>query len=664
MAKTLQDWQEQIALAKELGDEDAELEAREAIFKLSQKPQEGQIPVDDIGAAQSLLIGMGKGFSDVGRGIGLVDPETEDEKRAFEALQSERPITSNTGEILGQALPFIPAALTAEATVPALAAKSGLGASATQAARIAAQGAVGATEGGIISRGKGNDVLEGAGIGGLVAAGIEAVSPRVGRAIGAVFRRLTGKQPKGALVTVDGKPTEELQKVLDSFGITFDDFTNEGAELLKKFVPESPEQVARKTFLESQGLKPTRAQVTRDASDFQLQQETAKTSGRVRNALESQEAFLSSRFDNAILDAQSFADNPSSVINAVVDKATALDNRISNLYRAAREMAPEEKNIKLASLVGELRNKASSNQATNGAVKAVVGDLQSRGILDKNLKVKGRIDVQTAEEVRKFMNSLYDPQNGFRNSVLRDLKDTLDKDVFTASGQDLFKQARAAKTGFEKGLERAGVSKFDSRKTNLVRDILENKVNPDDLVNQVVRSKKYRAADLKQLKNYIAEESPEALESLRSDTLQSIKDKAFVGPEDAAGNKALSRAALESELKKIGPQKMDVLFTPSENKFLKDMLQVSKLREPVRGTALGRGPSAQAIARIEKTIRDIPLVGSIVDFIDIDASGRTVLKAKPKAVKRIASDLETQGSVAAGTALVPSAIAAEDKREK
>ena len=54
------------------------------------------------------------------------------------------------------------------------------------------------------------------------------------------------------------------------------------------------------SFLQDQGIVPTRAQVTGDATQFQAQQELAKTSGKVRRALEGQEAVLASRFENAV----------------------------------------------------------------------------------------------------------------------------------------------------------------------------------------------------------------------------------------------------------------------------------------------------------------------------------------------------------------------------
>jgi len=248
------------------------------------------------------------------------------------------------------------------------------------------------------------------------------------------------------------------------------------------------------------------------------------------------------------------------------------------------------------------------------------------------------------------MNELFDPQNGFRNSKLRELKDALDDDVFKAAGKDVFQAGRKAKSDFEKGLARAKISKFDSRKANLVRDVLENKISPDTFTNDVVFSKKWRADDIKQLKDYVGtdEIGRAAFDDLRAETMDAIKTRSFFGPEDAQGNQALSRDKLQKALQSIGTPKLKVLFTTEENKFLRDMLQVAKLREPVRGTALGKGPSAQAIGALEEKLNALPLIGRLISAIAVDAQGRAVLRAAPDIIEQALPRLPAGPSVAAG----------------
>ena len=249
----------------------------------------------ETGFLEALGVSVGGGLINVARGAGL-GPEfgvtepipSEIEKEAIGALRAERPITTAVGEAVGETLPFI-------------AAGGPIGALESQVARTIGTGLLAGTEGGLIQAGRGEDVLKGAAIGSTIGLGAEILFPVLGRIGGKLIRRLTGKEPKGSLIAPDGQPTQELAEALDSAGMTFDDLTEDAVSVIQqqggKF---DPEQLARKEFLESQGLQPTRAQVTREAADFQAQQEVVKTSGRARTAVENQEAVLTSRFNDAV----------------------------------------------------------------------------------------------------------------------------------------------------------------------------------------------------------------------------------------------------------------------------------------------------------------------------------------------------------------------------
>lgn len=576
---------------------------------------------------QAAMVGAGRGLASIGRGLGLVEKPSEIEQSAIEALRSESPIATGAGEILGQAAPFI---------VPGMGA-AGL---AGTAARVGATAGLGALEGGIIARGEGGDIGEqllSAGIGGTVAGALELALPVVGRIGGKIVRRVLGKAPKGAVIDSAGRPSQELLDALAESGQTFDDVVREAQSELSGKVVE-PRQAARKAFFESQGLKPTKAQISRNAADFQAQQEAAKTSSRVRDALEKQEAYLTSRFDNAVLETGGQASSPTStVFDSLTEKATRLDQEIGDLYSAAREVIPKTEAVPMSGTASRLKQLMESDRRAGGNISALIGDMKNKGLIDNDFNITKRATVDTAEEVRKLANELYDPANPFGNMLLRQVKDAVDDDVFKTAGKDFYKQARDAKAAFERDLSRAKISKFDSRKANLVRDVLENKIDPDQLVDKVVFGKSWRDSDLKQLKDYISTEDAgkKAFDDMRAEVMQKIKDMSFIGPVDESGVRALSRDKLQKAISSIGQKKMNVLFTKDEQKFLKDMLEIAKLREPVRGTAMGRGPSAQAIGRLEQKLKDLPVIGSLIDFINVDAQGRAVLKAAPERVKPV-----------------------------
>lgn len=633
--------------------------SRDDLLAEAQRRQRAQsIPTPDvnegIGPLQAGAIAAGRGLTTIGRAIGLADPESEAVAQSFKGLQDRNPISTTIGEVAGESAPFLLPGLGAGALLSKTAA--GLG------ARALTAGGLGALEGGAITRGKGgavSDQFAGAGIGGAAAGALELVLPVIGRIGGKIIRNALGKAPSGAVMDAAGNPSDEFLDALQRSGLTIDDVA-EQARMTLAGEAVDPSQAARKSFLETQGLSPTKAQVTRDAADFQAQQEATKTSGAVRDALEGQEAFLTSRFDNAVLGTGGSAVSPTSGVSDVLtSKATALDTRIGELYKQAKDVSPGRKNVRFQGLTKKLRELAPSDRRTGGNISAVVGDMQAKGILDAEMKLVGKVDVETAEDLRKLTNELFDAKNGFGNAKLRELKDALDDDVFKAAGRDVFKEARKAKFDFEKGLSRAKVSKFDSRKKNIVRDILENSdsVNPEQFTDKVVFGKGWRSTDLQQVKDYITDGTGEAgqkaFNDLRAETLHKIKERSFIGPADGAGQKALSRDKLEKAIQSVGDKKLAVLFSKEERKFLSDMVKVSGLREPVRGTALGRGPSAQAIKKIEEQLKKVPIFGSLVDFVDFDASGRAVLRSNPQRIaeKTINAPIgisQVGGAVAAG----------------
>lgn len=437
------------------------------------------------------------------------------------------------------------------------------------------------------------------------------------------------------------KATDELKVVLQRKGVDPTDASPANIARVEKVVDElTGAQAERIASLEKVGIKnPTKAQKTRNANDFQKQQESAKTQTEVRDALELQESALSQTFDDAVTGTGGKpVTSGSTIVDEVVGRSTKLDTEISNLYKAARERSGDQPNVDLTRFANKVLDNLDSDGATDGLYSAMKGELRRRGVIDAEGKVIGQVDVAAAEEIRKFANAQFDPKGkSFANSEIRNLKNSLDDDVFSSAGKDLFAEARRAKSEFETSLSNAKISKFDKNNRSLVRDILENKIDPDSLVERITSSKSYRASDLRQLKDYLtqSEGGTAAFNDLRAQAMQSIRDKSFFGPEDAQGIQALSRSKLESAISKIGDERLKVLFTAEERTLLNDVLRASKIREPVRGTALGRGPSAQAIDSINRRLDKIPVIGDLVESIQLSRQGKVVLNGSatpPRAV--------------------------------
>jgi hypothetical protein len=543
--------------------------------------------VDSVGPVESAMISAGKTVSDLGRFI-TGEEESPIEKQALSQLREKRPITT----AVGQALPFV---------VPGV----GVANIVSLPTRVLAAGTLAGAEGATIAAGTDKDILKASSIGALIGGGLELAFPIIGRLGGALFRRITGRSPTAPIVSSLGEPSAEFTQALERQNINFSSFVESAG-----VNPQLDDIMqARRVFLEENGLTPLKAQVTGAASDFQNQQELAKVSGRVNTALEVQENVLTGKFNNAITETGGTA-NPSNspAFDFVADKAIDLDAAISNAYKSAREMAGDTKIVKADELIKELRRIAGTDQASNGVASAVRSFIKDKGIITgKKLKTDARFSASVAEALRQDINSLYKSSSDFGKQQLASLKDALDNDVARDVGQDIFTDARAMKAKFEGDLNRAKVNKFDKRNTNLLRNILENKISPETFLDDAVLRKSVRSTDIQQVKDYLLlDENPAGIAAwndLRAEAMQRI---ASVAMPEVAGKAALSRSAMEKIMSRFGDNKLKVLFSPEEMGFLNSMVQISKIREPVRMTQQGKGPSAQAI--LANAMERIPLV--------------------------------------------------------
>lgn len=486
----------------------------------------------------------------------------------------------------------------------------------------------------IMERGIGavaGDELAEAGAPPALSAAVEAIPTAIAAVLGlAGAKKLAPNQIQVA---------DDLSRTLKQRGIDVNDNSPQNITRINREVENlSGEQRARVDTLRDVGIEnPTRAQVTRSADDFQRQQEAAKINTPVRNELEAQEGQLSQTFD-AAADATGGRRNTSgsTVYDEVVGRSEALDSKISDLYKQARAQSDGGSGVDLSRFANRVIDNLDSDGATDGLYSAIRGELRRRGVVDKDNNVIRGTTVDDAEAIRQFINKQFDPKNRtFANSEIRNLKNSLDDDVFASTGKDVFLEARKAKAEFEQQLSAAKISKFDKNNRSLLRDILENKINPEKLVDSMTTSTKYRATDLKQVRDYLnqTETGKAAWNDLRTQVMQNLKDRSFNGPEDANGIAALSRDKLEKALDKIGKARRDILFTAEENMLLNKLLAAAKVREPVRGTALGKGPSAQALTGINAQLKKYPAVKNIVESIERNREGQVILNGTVEAPK-------------------------------
>ena len=213
-------------------------ERREQLLS-AMSPEQREL-IESISPLEAFAIGLGKGVTDIGRGLGFIDQATSDEVAAFERLSQVERVATPPGEVLGQAAPFLPLGVGA-AAIP------------STAARVGATAGLGAAEGGIIARGTGQDVgtqILSAGIGGTIAGALELGLPVIGRAGSQIIRRVTGSSPSAPVINAAGEPSEELIESLTREGMTFDELVQSASRDLA----EGAEDAVRATTVSNRAI--------------------------------------------------------------------------------------------------------------------------------------------------------------------------------------------------------------------------------------------------------------------------------------------------------------------------------------------------------------------------------------------------------------------------
>lgn len=447
----------------------------------------------------------------------------------------------------------------------------------------------------------------------MTTAAFGAAAPAIGAVASKVIRRMIpGKSIK--VLNDDGTLTDDALRAIDDAGADRSVLNQQIVRELQKEGVLTPEQARQFNLFRSQGVNPTRANLTQTADDWQFQQEGIKRSGPLREAVDAQDAALIGSMDDIAQRTKGAATDRygagEEVYSAITRRALDEDAVIGSLYNQARQAAGPEQVVRFARTADKLKEVAGRDELTGGMVKAVKSELQRRGLIDKQWRPSGRTDVRTAEEIRQTINSFYDGASPQGRMVLKQLKDALDDDVMTAAGRDLFLQARKARTEFSANIGRARGNKFDMNTKSLVEDVLANKISPDVMFDRVMVGRQYGARDLEMLRNYLVNGTPEqvaqgqqALNTLRRQTVEYLLESATKHGGRAEGGAAtFSANKFRQALDRIGDRRLAVLFDADEMKELMAIKQISDARIPLTGTQQGEGPTAQAVKSAAKEI--------------------------------------------------------------
>lgn len=540
----------------------------------------------EMGVGESFLTGMGQGFTTIGRGVGLIEPAGEIEKEAVSALHAASPIAAGAGEIIGEAAPFVPLAM----------ATGGIG---SLTGRAIGTGAVSAAEGGIIQAGKGEDVLEGAAIGGGVGLLAEIVVPVIGRLGGKVVRGVTGKAPKGALVDAAGKPTQELSEALSAAGMTFEDLAEDAQVLLSKQQTGTvPGQAATAAMAAEEGIPLTKGEITKGYQQQAVEQrllESAEDTAAEplrQYKLKQSESIKENLRSNFSMDVDT-EETGQLIQDALTGRKKLLRTQKNELYEAATESAKDIGGVPIftdnlqdaipdADMLEDLAITApQAMQSLDGIMTKYGLKEPTQAMVDAGFEPTP-LTIQNFERFRKTLNAIKrGDQTGAAGVGIDPIINALDDELMEVDN-------------IIGGLSRQGQSQDQLEQIADIRDTLKSarkttrelktEFSPKSIIGRVVDVKKdgvtpvteaskvynklvANSAPVEEMRRVVkslrksGEKGEQALASLQSATIMDLIDAGF-GTESRkiSGVKTFNPIAFKRRLEKVGQPKLEAMF--------------------------------------------------------------------------------------------------------
>lgn len=629
-------------------------------------------------SAAALAQGTAKGLGDVGRGFGLLEQLSPAEKANFEALAKQYP-EANVGEILGQVAPWlVPGAAAARiASLPL---------------RMMATGAVGGSEGYVVTKGQGGTDAEAAA---MAATGFalgnvaEGLAPIINRGVGAVGRALgLGTKP---LVDKAGLPTPEFKAALDKAGISFDDIPKTAQADAQKLSPgANPEQAARLTRFRSEGIEPTTGQITQDFSQQASEARLASmATGPDGEPLRQRLLDQSQQFENRVTDLVGKLgvtdDAGTTIKEALAGRKKLLRKEKNELYAQVAKTAPEVAN---APILTDSIIEAIPDKATYRRIKRLAGTQvealdellvefglnKSDEAVEAFTKSGGEIMPLTLgnfEDFRQAVNLIErDSQSNAIKVLTGPIKAALDEEASLID--DAVKNSGLSDAGVLDTLtaarQRVRDLKTDFSPQSIVGRLIDVKrdgVTPVIEASQVTRRLVSSTTPIEELNRVVTqlqksgEKGAKALADLQGATVLQALDAALKAPSrKTSGVQTISGNQFAKALDALGEDRLEVIFKGNEDtlKRLQNLRQIALDIEPASAaTPKGSAPVIlDAMKRIGRLPGVAPLVDTVNFIVNAGADDRAVaraLRGKPEMVKNARMIVDTYPGLATALGL-------------
>lgn len=618
----------------------------------------------DTGPLEAFLVGAGRGFYNIGRGLGLAEPADATEQAAYEALQKQRPYATTSGEIVGESAPFV---------IPG----AGAGRIATLAPRAAAMAGIGAAQSGLSARGRGEDLqtqLVSGATGGAIAGGLELALPYIGRAAGALVRRVNGQPPRGALIDAAGRPTAELQDALAKAGVSYDDLAQSAMqELTAARAGTSPEQAARSALFASEQVPSTRGAITQDfgqqAVEARLAEAVADPAAAPFRSLQlRQSEAIKSRLDELVNKLGVPERTGESLKEALEGRKTLLKQQKSALYKQA---ATQAENLgvlpivpdNIAAAIPDARTVRRISKIAPGQASALDDLMIEFGIKKPPENFIGEItplSLDNFEDFRAGLNLIERSDTSGAIKVLSGpVKDALDAeadlmaDAVEQSGAkgatDLIKTLKQARGIVRETKEEFSPQALTGKLINTQRDGFTPVIEASKVVPKLFARETPIEQVQKTLNNLsrAGDKGKQAIGDLQAAAVLNLVDEAFgASSRKIDGIQTFGPGAFQKAIDKIGRDKLNLLFSGNKEALtrINNIESIAKAIQPPAG-AVPKGSASVILDLVNRIgLSRVPGIGPFMDVIStVKASGKTrrevekALNAKPALIKMASS---------------------------
>lgn len=379
------------------------------------------------------------------------------------------------------------------------------------------------------------------------------------------------------------------------------------AKALSKGKEQDAQAVVRKTFLDSQGIRGTQAQITRDPTVWANERELAKHNSTLNQAhINNHQQVAGKVQELADSTGQSAADaqgKMTSLFDTLKQYDADQKTKIGNLYDTAQNLPESNTPINHNALLTELQSTLKANGEADkfGGVKSII---------EGKLNPSGELTLRDAEAAKKVLNrQIASTTDGSKRWALMQAKEVIDKHIDdTVMNNPAVGNARdawvAARTAYK---EHATI--IDSNPA--LKAALDGKA-PDKAFHQMIVNGNTK--DIESLVT-VLNQTPNGAQHIAD--LQGAAIDHFLTQATKANNGAFSPAQFARVIDGFGENRLNVLFTPDQITQLKNTKQVADmvLQQPL-GAHVNHSNTANVVIKqllgITRLASKIPGVGNAV----------------------------------------------------